>query len=437
MRSVSLAHDSSLPADTSLLLICGQPEAAPFSALCANSAMRRAIVAFASAGGAIYAEGTGLAYLSQAVRCRGTVHSMSGVLPAHTVLHSEVQASGNVQLRSRPECKLLPDAAELRGCVHTRLETRLEVATQRLGLATSPPLQEHSEVQHAFDAILVDAQQGAHDRHSDSAAGTAAQHSVPEGLASHNVLATVASVAFASNVSAAQHMLTQAQAVDTAATAAAMHAASVQPGRASSACQQHAPSPAHNSQQSHGLSAASSFSSAQTPQSTFSRLQHNSSSSSSSKPRHSSLGPADLVSSNQLSLQPSTSLPRQHSSLALQLSARSSSIAQLPPQRQLARSQTLHGSRSAAGLRHAGSGVTGALARRPGAVWPPRVNGHVRLIDSQDLEAMQSRRSTSFDATGAAHKNGQDTCVQPLTMSGRSMVAVHLAQASSLHSGIE
>ena len=87
-----------LPPDISCLYISATltPESA--HSLSANVSMRMSVAAFAAAGGVIYAEEAGLAYLASSVRFEGETYGMAGVLPMHVIMHEEKQAHSYVCL---------------------------------------------------------------------------------------------------------------------------------------------------------------------------------------------------------------------------------------------------------------------------------------------------------------------------------------------------
>ena len=64
-----------------------------------NVSMRMSVAAFAAAGGVIYGEEAGLAYLASSVRFGADTFGMAGVFPMHVIMHEEQQAHGYVRLR--------------------------------------------------------------------------------------------------------------------------------------------------------------------------------------------------------------------------------------------------------------------------------------------------------------------------------------------------
>lgn len=234
LTNVSMTDATCLPPDVTGLYLsaCLTPAAA--DALSANLSMRLSVAAFAVAGGIVYAEEAGLAYLSTSVRVGEETFSMAGVLPMHVIMHEEPQARGYVRLRVQPTSDggnggaaplLLQPGAWLRGIADTCLEVREEVPTRGLGRATRlGPL----KVAQLFEALLVDPPAASG---SGQAIAQASQmhgiDTVAEGYALGTVAATLVHVAFASHMVALQPLVTACAARDAwvISTAAAQHAA--------------------------------------------------------------------------------------------------------------------------------------------------------------------------------------------------------------------
>lgn len=226
-----------LPPDVTGLFLsaCLTPDSA--DALASNLSMRLSVAAFASAGGVIYAEGAGLAYLSSSVRVGEESFSMAGVLPMHVIMHEEAQVRGYVRLRvQEPEAgcvALMEPGAWLRGVADSYLEVREEVASRGLGQALRI---NQLKVAQLFEALLVDLPAGGCSREgSGGGAGPAiAQASqmhgidtVQEGFTRGAVAATLVHVAFASHMAAVQPLVAACAARDAGAitAAATAHAA--------------------------------------------------------------------------------------------------------------------------------------------------------------------------------------------------------------------
>ncbi|HEV2130860.1 MAG TPA: cobyrinate a,c-diamide synthase [Longimicrobiaceae bacterium] len=90
-RFFSPLADAELPPDAGALYLGGGYPELHAEALFINLPLRRAIRAFAAAGGPVYAECGGLMYLSQAlVDARGTRHIMVGLVPATSLMRERV-----------------------------------------------------------------------------------------------------------------------------------------------------------------------------------------------------------------------------------------------------------------------------------------------------------------------------------------------------------
>jgi cobyrinic acid a,c-diamide synthase len=99
-------QDHALPNVDLLYLGGGYPEVHA-SRLADNAAMRRAIGAFASQGGAIYAECGGLMYLTQSILDgTGQTHAMVGVFPANAVMRPSGFTIGYRELELTRPCLL-------------------------------------------------------------------------------------------------------------------------------------------------------------------------------------------------------------------------------------------------------------------------------------------------------------------------------------------
>ncbi|HTK88276.1 MAG TPA: cobyrinate a,c-diamide synthase [Nitrospiraceae bacterium] len=99
-------RDQALPNVDLLYLGGGYPEVHA-SRLADNAAMRRAIGAFASQGGAIYAECGGLMYLTQSILDgTGQTHAMVGVFPANAVMRPSGFTIGYRELELTRPCLL-------------------------------------------------------------------------------------------------------------------------------------------------------------------------------------------------------------------------------------------------------------------------------------------------------------------------------------------
>eukprot|EP00892_Ulva_mutabilis_P006510 jgi/Ulvmu1/4230/UM191_0003.1 len=229
LTNVSMTDATCLPPDVSGLYLSASLTPASADALSANLSMRLSVAAFAAAGGVVYAEGAGLAYLSTSVRTGEETLSMAGVLPMHVIMHEQPQARGYVRLRVQPPAEerppLLQPGEWLRGIADTCLEVREEVPTRGLGRATRlGPL----KVAQLFEALLVDPPAAGG---SGPAIAQASQmhgiDTVQEGYAHGTVAATLVHVAFASRMAALQPLVAACAACDAwaIATAAAQHAA--------------------------------------------------------------------------------------------------------------------------------------------------------------------------------------------------------------------
>ena len=206
--------------------------------------MRMSVAAFAAAGGVIYAEEAGLAYLASSVRFEGETYGMAGVLPMHVIMHEEKQAHSYVRLRVQappPHQEPLMQPGEwLRGVADTTLEVREEVATR--GLSVRTRRMGDMKVSQLFEAVLVDVSlpadapaAGSGDKsNSDSDRSHVARASpvhgfdtVREGYMQSKVAATLVHVCFASQASAVQPLVAACAALDCRqiAAAAAQHIA--------------------------------------------------------------------------------------------------------------------------------------------------------------------------------------------------------------------
>ena len=458
---VSLGSDTALQANVSALMFFGEPTNHSIRLLSANSAMRRAIAAFCTAGGVVYAEGAGLAYLATSVRAQGELYNMAGVLPIHVVLQDDVQAEGLVSAVVKAGCPLFAAGQELRGHACSMLDVRQEVpaATLRQRGRSTPHRRSSSgccaaDTGWAFDAWLV-TDPCSHEAASDagSSAEPAHRHAmrqrslrrasvdgddgiVPEGYTYKHVVATVVSFSFASNRDAVQPLVAACQEVDTAETAAAMQAATstsasaangampahvrTQPPHRAARCS----SENHDSDHSPLWESATSAFTAQSSHPSGSQFSAASSwtTALSSPPEHAehhftgprrqsaggvytsashapSLGAHSLVSSNSVA-SASSGVPRAGASLPAGMShVATGRRHRAERQQQLRRSHSV-ASRTMANARAQAHHTTAGGARRSN-VWPPRVNGYVRVFSSHDLEALDAGRSSGADHTGA------------------------------------
>lgn len=92
--------DVHIPAVDGLYFGGGYPELHA-DALSSNEGLKKEIVAFAQAGGPIYAECGGLMYLSSAIRTiHGLRYPMVGLIPGETVMRDRLQALGYVEIET-------------------------------------------------------------------------------------------------------------------------------------------------------------------------------------------------------------------------------------------------------------------------------------------------------------------------------------------------
>ncbi|MEE9274380.1 MAG: hypothetical protein V3V62_03610 [bacterium] len=92
-----------------------------------NEGMRARVLAFARAGGAVYAECGGLMYLCAGIRTReGARHAMAGVIPAEAVMEEKLQAIGYVEVETLRPSVLGPAGLRFRG--HQFRHSRLDPA---------------------------------------------------------------------------------------------------------------------------------------------------------------------------------------------------------------------------------------------------------------------------------------------------------------------
>jgi cobyrinic acid a,c-diamide synthase len=107
--------DPGLPNVNGLYIGGGYPEIHA-EALSANRSMREQISAFAADGGTIYAECGGLMYLCDSIKTlAGQRYPMTGVVPAHVVMHERLQALGYVEVETQAESALGPAGLRFRG----------------------------------------------------------------------------------------------------------------------------------------------------------------------------------------------------------------------------------------------------------------------------------------------------------------------------------
>lgn len=134
VRTFSPLHDERLPEDTDVVYIgCGHPENAGLR-LAANQCMRTSLAEHLFAGGRVYAEGGGLAYLCESIdlgerrgkgrgEC-GRVLPMAGLLPAVAELHDDAPPPEPVEVTLSQGNWLGEGWSQLRGYLNRRWQLR-------------------------------------------------------------------------------------------------------------------------------------------------------------------------------------------------------------------------------------------------------------------------------------------------------------------------
>lgn len=110
----------SLPADADIVYFgCGHPERHA-EQLAGNHCLKQSLRCFAAAGGRVYAEGSGLAYLCREIvfPC-GTAAPMTGLLPATARWLPQATESEPTEIEFGASCWLVPARTSLRGYRHT------------------------------------------------------------------------------------------------------------------------------------------------------------------------------------------------------------------------------------------------------------------------------------------------------------------------------
>lgn len=110
----------SLPADTDIVYFgCGHPERHA-EQLAGNHCLKQSLRCFAAAGGRVYAEGSGLAYVCREIvfPC-GTAAPMTGLLPATARWLPQATASEPTEIEFGASSWLCPARTSLRGYRHT------------------------------------------------------------------------------------------------------------------------------------------------------------------------------------------------------------------------------------------------------------------------------------------------------------------------------
>jgi cobyrinic acid a,c-diamide synthase len=91
-----------LPGGVDLVWLgCGHPERCP-ERLTRNICLRNSLAAFVRAGGRVYAEGGGLAYVCETMHCESGSHTMAGLLPAEARFEPHSVSPVEVRLTGRP-----------------------------------------------------------------------------------------------------------------------------------------------------------------------------------------------------------------------------------------------------------------------------------------------------------------------------------------------
>jgi len=125
LRDFSPLRDEALPPGTDLVFIgCGEPEKLAAS-LAANHCIKQALRWHARAGGRVYGEGAGLAYLCRAlVDAEGRSWPMTGLLPASARRESSPAATQPVELTLSRASWLGPSGGRVRGYLSHRWQLR-------------------------------------------------------------------------------------------------------------------------------------------------------------------------------------------------------------------------------------------------------------------------------------------------------------------------
>ena len=120
IRDFSPLRSESLPDGTDLVYFgCGHPER-HLDALAANHCLKQSLRSYAKAGGRIYGEGAGMAYLCrQIVLPNGSAASMSGLLPATARLIEHGGDAEPTEITFGTSCWLGESRSKLRGYRHT------------------------------------------------------------------------------------------------------------------------------------------------------------------------------------------------------------------------------------------------------------------------------------------------------------------------------
>jgi cobyrinic acid a,c-diamide synthase len=116
IQDFSPLRDESLPPDTHVVYFgCGNL-AAYAGELSRNYCFKQALRSYAAAGGRIYAECSGMAYLCEQIELPNRKPiSMAGVLPAVAVRNEQAGPAGPVEVCLQQGCWLGPRGARLRG----------------------------------------------------------------------------------------------------------------------------------------------------------------------------------------------------------------------------------------------------------------------------------------------------------------------------------
>jgi hypothetical protein len=420
--------------------------------------MRRSVAAFATAGGVIYGEGSGLAYLSSSMHAHDEAYSMTGVLPLRVCL-LESAARAYVTLDVQPEAsQLFQGGCQLRATVDGTLEVWQEVAAQALGQSTRR-LRE-KRVTYAFNAVIQEAEGAVEERqelkegeghgrlgglahrlrtslqgHSEEEVGIC--DPVVEGYSFGAVTATAAHITFASNSASLVPFMQACNAVNTAAASAAavaagQHAAQrrlrhlpTTPPRSGhtvastqpffSTFSQSPPDPAPFGRS--GSASSLMTNGIEGLQSALSRLRVHGSMSSLHQPYkaghrcghgHSQgLSWDERVAPNRQHVGQATSRSQPHNAVhhsrdsgeGLQQAA-SMSVCSTPPRRQ---SLSRTSSSQLRPLRHEHRGTSVNSSHRRSCVWPPRINGVVRVTSCRDMDGLDAALSGSSDYAGPHH----------------------------------
>ena len=120
IRDFSPLKDERLPPQTDLVYIgCGHPEYQA-AALSANYCMREALRSYARAGGRVFAEGGGLAYLAEQLQLQdGRRHAMAGLLPMTALVNPGPQPPQPATIKLSRDCWLGSVGSELSGYLNS------------------------------------------------------------------------------------------------------------------------------------------------------------------------------------------------------------------------------------------------------------------------------------------------------------------------------